>query len=210
MLTEQLIDDLTEKMQSVTPAPAPIWLFLKWGVGTMAYIAVALGFMGVRPDIMEKLHSPLFAVEIAVLSGIIASSLFAAALLAFPDMYQRQKTIWLPALMFLLFAAVLLMEFYADNPPAPLPPHTAECLLCISLLSLVPGAFILYGIRKFASTHYYMAGKVTTLAAFSIGALALRLSEPTDSMRHLVEWHYLPMLGAAVAGLFLGKLCLKW
>ena len=63
---------------------------------------------------------------------------------------------------------------------------------------------------RFASTHPYSAGSVALLAAFGIGALSLRLAEPTDSIMHVMLWHYLPMLSVAILGLWLGKLVLKW
>lgn len=209
MLTEQLIGDLVQKMESVKPASSPYRLFVKWLILAIAYIAIITLFLDVRPDFADKLTSPLFAAEILALAGIIASSLLSASILAFPDLYQNTKMALLPVPMFLLFIIVMAMAFLADNPPAPLPAHNKECLICITLLSLLPGAFILYNIRKFASTHYYMAGMVAALAAFSIGAMALRISEKTDSISHVLEWHYLPMLGVCVIGVFLGKL-LKW
>jgi len=210
MLTEQYIDNLAQNMEAVVPAPSPYRLFLKWIIGSFLYIAVGLIFMGVRPDCVHKLQSPLFTAELAALGGVIFTSMLSAALLAFPDIYQKKRAAFLPIPMFLLFMFILILAFHADNPPAPPPPHAMECLLCIILLSLLPCGFILYTIRKFASTHYYMAGCVAVLSAFSIGALALRLSEETDSIAHIVQWHYLPMIGAGIIGILLGKLCLKW
>ena len=64
--------------------------------------------------------------------------------------------------------------------------------------------------RKFASTHYHLAGAIALLSAFSVGALWLRLHEVNDSIVHVVEWHYLPMLAVGFIGLWLGKLLLKW
>lgn len=210
MTIEQLIDNLADEMRPVRAAPAPVWVFLRWCILTVAYISLMVTFMGMRPDLMQKIHTPLFAAELEVLGGIIASSLLAGALLAFPDMYQKKWLTLLPGVMFLLFLYVLFMEYLADVPPAPLPRHNSECLRCISILALMPGAFILYHIRKFASTHYYMAGTIAILAAFAIGAMVLRLSEPTNSITHLLEWHYLPMIGAGIIGLVLGRLYLKW
>jgi hypothetical protein len=48
------------------------------------------------------------------------------------------------------------------------------------------------------------------LSAFSIGAITLRLSEQTNSIIHVIEWHYLPMVGVAWLGVWLGKSLLKW
>ncbi len=210
MQTEQLINNLVIQMGVVPPAPNPIRIFLKWTGLSAAYIILSLLFLGIRPDFATKLHSFLFFAELSAIAGIIASSLLSASLLAFPDVYQQKKLALLPFVAFLLFCLIMAVEFIADNPPSPPPNHAMECLLCIIALSLIPGAFILYNIRKYASTHYYAAGSVAVLAAFSIGGLILRISEETDSIMHLLEWHYLPMIGAGIIGLAIGKVCLKW
>jgi hypothetical protein len=64
--------------------------------------------------------------------------------------------------------------------------------------------------RKFASTHHCWAGGIALLAAFSVGALWLRLYEQTDSIMHVIEWHYLPMIFIGLAGMWLGRRILKW
>lgn len=43
-----------------------------------------------------------------------------------------------------------------------------------------------------------------------MGALSLRLSEQTDSILHVIQWHYLPMIAVSLVGLWLGKTLLKW
>jgi len=64
--------------------------------------------------------------------------------------------------------------------------------------------------RKYASTHYRLAGSVALLSAFSVGAMWLRLHEVNDSIAHVIEWHYLPMLAIGLIGLWLGRVVLKW
>ncbi|HEU5047912.1 MAG TPA: DUF1109 domain-containing protein [Rickettsiales bacterium] len=211
MQTGDLIEELSRTMDKVNPAPSPWYLFAKWLLLSAIYItAVLLLFLHPRPDLPLKLHAILFDMELLALAAVIISSLLSAALLAFPDIYQQKKLTFLPIAAFAVFCIVLLAEWHGDTPPSPLPRHAMACLRCITLLSLLPEAFILYNIRKLASTHYYLAGCLSFLAAFAIGALALRLAEPTDSIIHLLQWHYLPMAAVAGIGLLAGKLCLKW
>ena len=75
---------------------------------------------------------------------------------------------------------------------------------------LLPALWMFFLMRNFASTHPYSAGSIALLSAFSMGALSLRLTESTDSIMHVVQWHYLPMVVAGVLGLWLGKKFLKW
>ena len=53
-------------------------------------------------------------------------------------------------------------------------------------------------------------GCIALLFAFSIGAIWLRLYEQNDSIMHVIQWHYLPMIVFGIIGLWLGKLILKW
>ena len=175
-----------------------------------AYLIVSLAISGVRPDLLLEFHKPWFVAEIVLLAGIFVSTALSAAVLAFPDLHQLRRTAFAPAWMFALFALVMLFSWLADNPPSPLPMHSFECTLSILLFSLLPSAGMFYAMRQFASTHLHLSGIVAVLFAFSTGALWLRLHEQTDSITHLIEWHYLPMIAVAAVGWWLGKKILKW
>jgi hypothetical protein len=148
--------------------------------------------------------------EVLVLAGIFISTALSTAILAFPDLHQQRRTAYAPVWVFALFVIVMIFALLADEPPAPLPMHSFECTLSIFLFSLLPSVAIFYAMRKLASTHPQLSGAVAVLFAFSTGALWLRLHEQTDSVIHVIEWHYLPMLGISLAGLWLGKCLLKW
>jgi hypothetical protein len=207
---EQLIAGLSKDVQALKPSPRPWLLSLKWLAVAIAYLVVSLAFSGVRPDILTEFHKPWFVAEIVLLAGIFVSTALSAAVLAFPDLHQQRRTAFAPVWMFALFALVMLFAWLADNPPSPLPMHSFECTISILLFSLLPTAGIFYAMRQFASTHLHLSGIVAVLFAFSTGALWLRLHEQTDSIIHLIEWHYLPMIAVAAVGWWLGKKILKW
>ena len=207
---EQLVETLSKAAAAVKPAPHPFLLSLKWLAIAAVYLAMSLAISGVRADLLQKFHEPWFIAEIAVLFGIFIATALSAAVLSFPDLYQKRGTAFAPVWMFALFVLVMFFAWRADDPPAPLPMHSFECTFSIMLLSLLPTVAIFYAVRKFASTHYRSSGSVAVLFAFSIGALWLRLYEPNDSIIHVIEWHYLPMVGFGAAGLWLGKVLLKW
>jgi hypothetical protein len=165
---------------------------------------------GVRADIAVKLANPFYVTELAVLVLVIGSTGLSAVVLSYPDMHQAPGLALAPLLPLAAFAGLLLAGWIMDSPPAALPPHSYECTLCITLYSMVAAAGLFYYLRKQASTHLYATGAVALVSAFGIGCLALRLSEPTDSVVHLVRWHYLPMLGSGLLGLVAGRVVLKW
>ncbi len=206
----ELIDKLAQEGTAVKPAHHPVLLSMEWIAVAVFYLAIALMISGFRSDLMVKLHEPLFAAEIAALVAIFISTSFSAALLSFPDLHQKRRIVLAPAITFALFVMVMYFAWHADQPPSPRPIHSIECTLSISMFSILPAVWIFFVMRKFASTHQYWAGSVALLSAFSVGALWLRLHEPTDSISHVIEWHYLPMIAVGIVGLWLGKILLKW
>ncbi len=207
---DNLIAKLAQDGIRVKPAPHPFILSLQWMGAAAIYLAVSLAFFGPRPDLLEKFHSAWFVAEIVALLGIFIVTSISAALLAFPDLHQKRHLALAPAWIFTLFLLTLFFAWRADSPPTPLPVHSFQCTVGITLMALLPAVWIFYSIHKYASTHYRLAGSVALLSAFSVGALWLRLHEVNNSIAHVIEWHYLPMLAIGIIGLWLGQRVLKW
>lgn len=205
---EQLVDALSKEASAIKRAPHPFVLCLKWLGGALAYLAIALAVSGVRPDLL--MQQPLFVAEIAVLIGLLAATALSAALLAFPDLYQKRMLATAPVWLSALLAAVMSFAWLADEPPAPLPVHSFECTLSILACSLLPCAGIFHVMRRYAGTHPRHSGIVAVLFAFSTGALWLRLYEINDSIIHVIEWHYLPMIFTGWLGWKIGRHLLRW
>ncbi|MDD5249810.1 MAG: DUF1109 domain-containing protein [Rhodocyclaceae bacterium] len=207
---EQLVAELAAEAARVAPAPHPYRLGLQLIGAAAAYLAAALALSGVRADWAQALAQPWFVAEIAALLLLCVTTSCSAALLAFPDLHQKRALAFAPLWAFALFLLVMLCAWRADSPPAPLPAHSFECTLSITLLALLPAAWTFRWLRRCASTHQRWAGSVAVLSAFSVGALWLRLHEVNDSIVHVVAWHYLPLLAFAVVGLWSGRRLLKW
>jgi hypothetical protein len=207
---EQLVESLAADTAKVKPAPHPFMLAVKWMAAAAVYLAVSLAASGLRPDLAQALQQPWYVAELVMLLLVFVASAVSAALLSFPDLHQKQALAFSPVVLFALFVLLMLFAWNADSPPAPLPVHSWQCTLSILLVSLLPAAWTFYAMRKYASTHYRWAGSIALLSAFSVGALWLRLHEVNDSIYHVVLWHYLPMLGTGLFGLWLGKKLLKW
>lgn len=207
---DSLIDELTAEIAPIRSA-SPWQMFACWALASMVYCELVLAFyLHPRPDLMTKFSDPLFAAEIIALAGLALSATFSAAVLSFPDQYQYRRIIFLPISLFVIFSAVVFLEWLAAAAPNPPTPNGMECLACVTLLSILPALMIFYKIRRMASTHPAYAGACATLAAFAIGALTLRLSENTSSIPHLVIWQYVPLVAAAAIGIRLGRKIFKW
>lgn len=207
---EKLVETLSKDVQPVKPAPHPYLLSLQWIGAAAIYLIVTLALTGLRPDWRTSFVEPWFVAEIVALFALFIVSALGTALLAFPDLHQKRLLAFAPLLPAILFVAVILSAALADTPSAPLPEHSIECTCSILLTMLLPALWTFYSLRRYASTHYRLAGSIALLSAFSVGALWLRLHEVNNSIAHVVEWHYLPMLGVGLLGLWVGRLLLKW
>jgi hypothetical protein len=207
---EHLVETLAQEGAAGKRATHPLLLGLKWIAAGAAYIAGALALTGPRPDLSAALQRPWYVAELVALLCLFLAASLGAALLAYPDAYQKRALAYSPLAMFAVFAGVMLLAWRADAPPAPLPVHSFQCTLSITLLALLPAAWTFREMRRYASTQFGPAGSAAVLSAFSLGALWLRLHEVNDSVLHLMQWHYLPMLAAGLSGLWLGRLLLKW
>ncbi|MDO8891718.1 MAG: DUF1109 domain-containing protein [Sulfurimicrobium sp.] len=207
---EELLDSLAQDAAPVKPAPHPLMLSLGWVAAAVGYIVLSLWISGLRPDLLQKFHEPWFVAEMLVLALIVLATSLSAAVLAFPDLHQMRKAAVAPAGLFAIFIVTIFFAWRADAPPAPLPMHSFECTVSITLFALLPAVWTFLSMRRFASTHCRWAGSVALLFAFSVGALWLRMYELNDSILHVIEWHYLPMLGIGLIGWWMGKRVLKW
>lgn len=207
---DDLVAQLARKAGVVKPAPHPFMLSLQWIAAGVIYLVLSLAISGLRPELAERLRHFWFAAEIATLLAVFLVTSLSAALLSFPDLHQKRRLVLAPLLPALLFLAVMFFAWRTDTPPAPLPLHSFECTLSILLMTLLPAGWTFYSLRRQASTHPRLAGSVALLSAFSVGALWLRLHEANDSIAHVIEWHYLPMLIVGLLGWWLGRVALKW
>lgn len=207
---DELINKLAQDTTTVKIAPHPYTVSIGWiGIGVV-YLAMLLFISNVRHDLSLKLTDPWFVAELMALAGIFISSTFSTALLVYPDLYQKRRVALIPFLMFALFTVVILLAWQANNPATPLPRHSIECTASITLASLLPVAWAIYLMRKFASTHTRWAGGISFILVFSIGAIWSRIHEQNDSILHVIQWHYLPMIGFGLIGMYLGRTALKW
>lgn len=185
-------------------------LALDYVVVTLYVAALVIFYMGARPDLAQQLLRPLYALEVGSLYALLLSTLVATNILGYPDLSQKQHWLLVPPGCFLVFALTIGLAWLADQPPAAPPADELTCLIEILEFSLLPAAYSLFRLRGMATTRPKLAGVAAVLAAFSTGALVLRLAEETNAIGHLVVWHYLPGLGVAILGVLIGKLVLRW
>ncbi|MFM9890948.1 MAG: NrsF family protein [Rickettsiales bacterium] len=209
MQTDQLIAQLAGE-----PAPkaaaSPWRLSLRWLAFLTFYAAMVMAFSSARPDLLTALQQPFFALEILLLAGIVISAVLSAALMSFPDLHQKRLLTFVPIFFFAAFAGVMVAALLADPSSSREAGKGMQCLSCISAYAVLPALLLLRAIARMATTRGASAGMLALLCAFAVGALLIRLREPTESIMHVMVWHYAPMLVVALIGLVLGRRLLRW
>lgn len=209
--TNKLIATLTEDAVPVTPW-RPSRVIAHWlGLAAAYLLAVTLG-LGVRPDIMEKLLQPVYAMEL-LLCGLIAGTAgMAAACLALPDSYQKRWIKWVPFGPIAGLGALLLAGSGIDAQVLFASASTPQygVVLKLALLAVIPGIFLFVMLRRAAPVECCWAGSMATLAVGSMSYFTLRLVEMGGNTADVMLWCYLPMLLLTMVGMMLGKYLLLW
>ena len=212
MDTEQLIQSMLDEGPR-KPLPHPMIQTLFWLVGTLVFLALFAGYLGLRGDFADKLSEPLYVIELFLLSGLGVSSALAAFCLSRPDGHQMPWLKFVPLGFVLAWAIVAFSGSAAINIGELFHSMTLgrfDCVWHILMFSALPGVALFWIVRKGATIQCRWAGTMATLSAASFGYLLMRLLEQNDNLAHLLVWHALPIMLMCMVGMLLGKFTLKW
>lgn len=212
--TIDLITKLSAEAKPIKPMLNPkqwiVRLLLILGV----YGFTAQIFLGLRVDLALQFTRSLFTAEITLMLSLFITSIIAAVLNIYPDLYQKSFWLKIPYIIFLLILGFFISQIFMPISGLAVIPtgifHKLECTICIMFVAVIPAILIFTILKKGATVRPLQAGSFTVLAASSLGYLILRFSEANDAISHLLIWHYLPMLCFAILGAVIGKFCLKW
>ena len=215
METNNLITKLAQDVKSAQPTLKPARLALLLLGVLFIYAIGAQFYLGLRPDLINRLTDFWYEAEITTLWFLILTSAFASIAAMAPDAYQKPIALQLPYVVFAVLIAILGYQMHEMHDVAKLMQEMTdaaglECSICIALLSTIPSAFVFAILKKGASVRPFMSGSFAVFTASGIGCLTLRLGEANDSLMHLTQWHYLPTLVFAIIGACVGKWLLKW
>jgi hypothetical protein len=211
MRTENLIHTLAAqgpRKRRLHPGKATLGLL----VFMLIYYGIVMGFSDFRPDLMLKLHQPLYLLEItcAFLSGLAA--LCAANWLALPDVGQQPRIRFLP---FLPLGMLLGLRCYLM--PAFGWEALYECLrlelymptMRILIYGLFPAAVLFFAIERAAPIRCCWAGSMAGLSVACFGYILLRLTDGMDDPMRVTMWYLMPVALMAMMGMMTGGMTLK-
>jgi hypothetical protein len=202
--TPELINALVECATPVRRLRPPLVRAGLWlALAVLVLVLLAIGH-GVRADLAERLHQPVFAVSIAaaLATGILAA--VAAFIVSLPD--RSQWWLLLPAPALAVWVGTIgygcLTDWVSIGPDGV---HMGEALRCFATLVLtsVPLAIALAVMLRYAAL--LRPGAVTLAGALAVAAItssALSLLHDLDATMMILIWN----LGTAALITALGSL----
>ena len=210
-------DDLVLMLAAgaVAVEPNALWhryaAALGWGsLGAALLMAI---WLGVRPDLAEAAHLPMFWMKLAFPVVLLAGTLMAMARLSRPGMRLGRVPLAIAApvlVMWIVTAIMLLGAAPSVRSELVFGSSWSDCPIYIAALSVPAFVLLLWAMRGMAPTRPVMAGAASGLLAGVLGALVYALHCTEMAAPFLAIWYVLGMLIPAAVGAVLGSLVLRW
>ncbi len=216
MDTNKLINTLADNLTATQPVKPALQASLQWGGFATIFLAGACGYIGFRPDMMEVISGSAIMAEalLFIMIGLVAS--YVALDLRVPQsplLFKNKGLLAVASLGWIGFIAYYAVNaLYSTAPQEHLHVEDLlhECIVELVAISSVLSVYMLYMLKKGATTQRLASGYACLLACASFGALAMRFLCPNEEYLHLLALHFLPVLGLASIGATAGKLLLRW
>ena len=208
MNNRDFIDKLTDEGPK-KPWPSSHKVVAKWLALMAVYFAVLVAISGFRSDIALKMANPLYLVELLLMLLTTVAAAYGASFLALPDDNQKPWIRFAP-LIPLVFLLGIICYGLCCSEAMPLieclKSGRYDCIMHVTLYSIVPIVAIFYTVQKAAPIKCCWAGAMAGLSAASFGYIALRLiSDKSDDPTSLMIWHFLPVVAVVIISTMFGK-----
>jgi hypothetical protein len=194
MRTEQLIVELAGGVVPVRRIASIQVRFAGWCAAAGAAAAVAVRWLGARPDLAAALARPPFVLA-ALLPGLTAMmAAFAALVLAVPGA-ERTRAVRASALTMLAIWGTLHAAAwgFAEGTLASTAGWTV-CFVRVVAVGAVPSILLIALVRRAAPLRRRYAGSLAALGGMAAGGAAIRMICPSDAAGHALLGHAGPAL----------------
>jgi hypothetical protein len=212
MQPEELVKILAADAKPVRRLSSPMMRLLIWLGISIAYAAIVVWLMGLRPDILSKLGDARFVVELSatfMTSVLAAAAAFCAGCPGRP-IWERFAPLPALGLWFWSLGEGCWQTFAASGAEGLSFRIDFVCLPSILLVGILPGAVILKMIRQGAPIAPTTTTALATLAAAALGATALRLFHEQDASVMVLVWQFGSVVLLASLGALTGRRLLRW
>ncbi|MGN6482256.1 NrsF family protein [Luteibacter sp.] len=215
MKTDDFIDFLARE-----PSPPPgrqiarrrFSLGILAGMGTSSLLMAAL--LGLRPDLAQVIHDPMFWVRMAFPIAIGVAALVVTVRLSRPGVRVGAggwASVALPVIVAWALAAIVLAGAPEGQRGALMLGHTWKvCSTLIALLSLPSIVAVFWAVRGMAPVRLRLAGAAAGLLAGAMAATSYCLHCPEMAPPFWALWYLLGMVVAGALGALAGPRWLRW
>ena len=210
--TSDVIDSLVADAKPVRRLQPPAVRALCWLMfAALMLVLVAIGH-GVRPNLMLKLHQPVFAASVvaALTTGVLAA--IASFIASVPG--RSRRWLLLPAPALALWISTIgygcLTGWVSIGPEGLSLGETARCFATLAVTGIPMSLAMLIMLRYVARLSPAPVAMTGSLAVAAMTAVALSLFHPLDATALILFWNFgVTALFLAFSGLY-GKRLFKW
>jgi hypothetical protein len=207
-MSDNLIENLAKDLEPVRGGSQRLPPSLRWFAVTILCVGTGVSLLGLRSDIISAIYSISFWLQLSLIVLLSISAISAAFILSIPGHDKTKIVPWLVGAPLSMWFLQFLVGISWDNLSTPWQGYF--CSTEILALGILPGAFLIFLIRKSAPTNLGLTGTfgmIGTAAAAAVGThFTCSLQEPM----HLMLFHFAPILVIGAVGILIGKRLLRW
>ncbi len=214
MDTDDLIRRLAADAGSAPVEPPRISarLAMAAALGAGSALLLSVGGFGPRADLASALMTLPAGLKVAAPLALAAGAFLWATGLARPDAPPLGARTLLPAVgLFAAPAVAAGIPALIGDASATMSNGTAwACLALLGLTALAPLVFVLFALRRAATTSPGWSGFAGGLLAGGITAAAYAVHCPLDAVAFVSLWYPAAIVGIGLAGAVAGRHLLRW
>lgn len=212
MRTDDLIADLSGRLEQVTPGALTRMLVLAVILGLVASAILMLSALGLRYDFASAIVSFGMWTKLTYTFTIAALGFWLVQRAGRPgaDVASSARILLLPVLAIALLAAAQLLAPGADVSDLILGHSSRVCAVLVILTALPTLAATFWALRRMAPTRLTLAGTGAGLFAGAAGAFVYSFHCTEGSAPFICIWYSMGIALTAAIGGFLGRKLLRW
>lgn len=182
-------------------------------LGFVGAVVLMITGLGLRPDLADAIHLPMFWLRLALPTSIGAVTLWLTMRLSRPGVPigSRWAGLAAPVAIAWIGMAVVLARVSADARLPLILGHTWRvCPVLIALLSVPTFAAMTWAVRGMAPVRPRVTGATVGLLAGATATMAYCLHCPEMSPAFWSTWYLLGMAIPAIVGSLIGPRFLRW
>lgn len=214
MKNSELLTQLTDNLQPVSPPESAGRFALKSGFGALLFVVVVIFLVSPREDLISAFQQRDLWLQLSTFTILLFSALFVIAWSGQPG---RREPLLLARLILGLVAISGLVQlarvFGVGQVVVSEAAHVgrAGCSLVGLAFGAATSVFLMRAARRAASTQPWRTGLFVGLAGAAVAGVAVTLHCANRNELHLFLWHFLvPMVVMNGAGFFIGQKWLRW